>query len=247
MTQPNPAELWKGESLVEEYLQYVSKALPYAAAQEEIMLRVLGSGPAPGRVLDLGCGDGRLAAVLLRHYPTARATLVDFSTPMLDAAHVQMSSFGDRVDYCCLDYADPAWTETASAYGPFEVIVSGLSIHHQPNTRKRELFQEIFSLLTPGGWFYNLDLVFPAGALTATLFEDTIMDNIVTSLRQSGHAVEPDEVRKRWESAHQDEKTMIHLLAPADAQCDWLRESGFADVDVFFKVFMMANFGGRRA
>ncbi len=246
MTEPNPGELWKGEEKVKEYLQYVSAALPFAAEQEETMLRVLDSGPSPVRVLDLGCGDGRLAAVLLRHYPAARATLVDFSAPMLEAAHEHMRPFGDRVDYCCFDYADPAWAEAARGYGPFEIIVSGLSIHHQPDARKREIFREIFSLLAPGGWFYDLDIVHPACPLTAKLFEEQIVENICTSLRQRGQAIEQEEVRERWEHGHQEEEAMMSLLTPAHAQCDWLREAGFEEVDIYFKIFMMANFGGRR-
>ena len=148
--------------------------------------------------------------------------------------------------YCCVDYADPAWTEVARVPGPFEAIVSGLSIHHQPDVRKQEIFLEIFSLLMPGGWFYNLDLVLPACTLSSTLFENTLVDNIISLLRRNGQTFEPDEVRRKRELAHREEKAMIHLLSPAEAQCDWLRANGFTDVDVFFKLYMMVNYGGRR-
>ncbi len=243
MTQPNPAEVWKGDALAKKYLQYISESIPFAAEHEEIMLRVLDSGPAPVRVLDLGCGDGRLAAALLRHYPAARATLLDFSAPMLEAAHVHMRPFGDRVDYCCLDYGDPAWAEAARAHGPFEAIVSGLSIHHQPDARKREVFREIFSLLAPGGWFYNLELVLPASEVTSSLFEACFAENILATLHRRGQAFDPDEVLREF--ANRDGRASDNL-APAEAQCDWLREVGFIDVDVFFKVYMLADFGGRR-
>ena len=34
------------------------------------------------------------------------------------------------------------------------------------------------------------------------------------------------------------------ILADPETQCDWLREIGFEDVDVFFKVPELAIFGG---
>jgi hypothetical protein len=38
-----------------------------------------------------------------------------------------------------------------------------------------------------------------------------------------------------------------NILAPVEAQCDWLRELGFIDVDCYLKLFELAVFGGRRA
>ena len=35
-------------------------------------------------------------------------------------------------------------------------------------------------------------------------------------------------------------------LAPIEAQCEWLREIGFKDVDCFFKHFEIGLFGGRK-
>jgi len=47
------------------------------------------------------------------------------------------------------------------ANAPFEVVLSGFSIHHQPDARKRTLCAEIYNLLTPGGLFCNLEHIVP--------------------------------------------------------------------------------------
>jgi len=35
-----------------------------------------------------------------------------------------------------------------------------------------------------------------------------------------------------------------NILAPVEAQCQWLREIGYTDVDCYLKVFELAVFGG---
>ena len=37
-----------------------------------------------------------------------------------------------------------------------------------------------------------------------------------------------------------------NILAPVEAQCAWLRELGFHDVDCYWKYFELAIFGGVR-
>jgi hypothetical protein len=37
-----------------------------------------------------------------------------------------------------------------------------------------------------------------------------------------------------------------NILAPVEAQCQWLREIGYTDVDCYLKVFELAVFGGRK-
>ena len=37
-----------------------------------------------------------------------------------------------------------------------------------------------------------------------------------------------------------------NILATVEAQCQWLRQIGFADVDCFLKIFELALFGGRK-
>ena len=55
------------------------------------------------------------------------------------------------------DYGLPSWTGAVAEWSPYDAIVSGLSIHHQPDDRKRTVYGEIFGLLNPGGVFVNIE------------------------------------------------------------------------------------------
>lgn len=106
------------------------------------------------RVLDLGCGDGRLIALVLDARPGVdRAVGLDSSPPMIDLA---CERFRDdaRVTIREHDLRDVLPTlET------FDVVVSGFAIHHLAHERKQQLFGEIATALRPGGVFANLEVI----------------------------------------------------------------------------------------
>lgn len=139
---------------VDKTLEYLSRVdtMPHRSEGEGVLIRDL-AGALPGRVLDLGCGDGRLAALVLAASPTSRVTCVDMSPPMLEAAAAR---FGDdeRVEIVAHDLGRPL-----PVAGPFAAVVSSLAIHHVTDARKASLYAEIAGLLAPGGVFCNLDIV----------------------------------------------------------------------------------------
>jgi SAM-dependent methyltransferase len=144
------AEEWSEPERVAEYLV---REIPHRQAAEEVLLEAL---PAQvERFLDLGCGDGRLMALLRSRHPEASAIGIDSSKPMLARA-VERFEQEPVLELRIRDLALPL--EEA---GPFDAVVSGLAIHHLEDDRKRDLFSEIHMLLRPGGVFANLDLVTP--------------------------------------------------------------------------------------
>jgi SAM-dependent methyltransferase len=139
---------------VDKTLDYLARAdrLPHRAEGEGVLVRDI-AGALPGRVLDLGCGDGRLAALVLAACPTATVTCVDSSPPMLEAAAARFD--GDaRVDIVAHDFSGPL-----PVAGPFAAVVSSLAIHHVTDARKETLYAEVAGLLDRGGVFCNLDIV----------------------------------------------------------------------------------------
>lgn len=235
--------VWKLPAIVDRFLSFRA-ALPLAQEQIGVMISILKSNPQPvENFLDLGCGDGILGAALLGTYPSSRGVLVDFSEPMLGQAREQLRDYGKQLTFLNLDYGDPTWVAAVQPGGPFDAVVSGYSIHHQPDERKRSIYQEIFSLLKPGGWFINIEHIAPASPLATDLFEKHLIDGYYAIEQRNGGT------RTRAEMADvfmkRPDKEANKLLS-VDVQCGWLRGMGYTEVDCYFRIYELAVFAGRR-
>jgi SAM-dependent methyltransferase len=146
-----PVGGWADEEQVTWYLGRIGK-LEARQAGERALAEVLPAAPA--RVLDLGCGDGRLAALVLANRPDVESVIaMDRSPAMLH--HARQNFAGDeRVEVVVGDLEQPLPVE-----GPFDVVVSGFAIHHLADERKQQLLTEVHDRLAPGGVFANLEVV----------------------------------------------------------------------------------------
>jgi SAM-dependent methyltransferase len=142
---------WEGAEQAREFLTRAD-TIPYRGDGEMVLVADL-AGALPGRILDLGCGDGRLTALLLAEYPDSTALLVDLSDTMLDAARQRFDG-DDRVSFLQHRLDEPLPVD-----GPFDAVVSSLAIHHVTDERKQSLYAECAGLLAPGGVFANLEFV----------------------------------------------------------------------------------------
>ncbi len=239
-------KIWQGEDLAERYLNGVRGAIPMAPEQMDMMLRLIHfSQEAVTAVLDLGCGDGILGQVILDEFPEAQATFADFSEPMLEAAARRLVDYEDRAKIVQVDYGDSDWRlsicDCEIGDCQFDVIVSGYSIHHQPDERKKELYAELFALLKPGGIFINIEHVASRSKWGEMLFEEAFIDALVAYHKQIGSE------QSRGQIAHElynrPDKD-ANILAPIEDQCEWLREIGYIHVDCYLKYFELALFAG---
>lgn len=231
---------WQTEELVQIFSEGVRGAIPGAKLQLEIMCKIINKWCLmPSKILDLGCGDGILGRMLLNEFPNAHVTFADFSEPMLDKLR---SKIGDtnRAKVINIDFATSSWIKGVELEKPFDIVVSGFAIHHQPDGRKKEIYAEIYDLLRDGGLFLNLDQVSSASHSIGKIFDSFFLNHIQRFLI---NARLNETMNKIEEAYYQDKKE--NIPAPVDAQCRWLRDIGFQDVDCFFKTFELALFGGR--
>jgi len=245
MTEKRTSDrVWQSDDLARLYLDNIRGAIPLAAEQIDVMLRLIGTRSEPvRRFMDLGCGDGVLGLAMLGDYPEAQGVFVDFSDSMLDACRTRLAERGAQAVVQEIDYGQASWLGTVRPHGPYDAIVSGYSIHHQPDERKRELYGEIHDLLAPGGWFVHVEHCAPESAVAHRLFEETFIDNIQALLVREGRPSDRDEIRRKFVDRVDKQ---ANILRPVNVQCDWLCEIGFEEVDCFLKIHELAVFGGRR-
>ncbi len=236
-------QVWKSEAVSKTFLSGVRAAIPLAPEQIDVMLRIIQTArPQVENFLDLGCGDGILGQAILTKYPQAKGILLDFSEPMIQAAKSKLEP-KYQVEFIAQDFGKKEWVDSLQGKRPFDVIVSGLAIHHQPDVRKREIYGEIYDLLKPGGIFLNMEHVASNSKWIENIYEELFIDNLYSFHKNNGSPKSRDEIAEVF--YHRADKE-ANILAPVQIQCDWLSHLGFIHVDCFIKIFELALFGGMR-
>ncbi|HWO98544.1 MAG TPA: class I SAM-dependent methyltransferase [Bacillus sp. (in: firmicutes)] len=178
-------------------------------------------------VLDIGAGTGLFSSFIKEKYPHASITLIDLSEKMIDIAQKRFSE-DQKMDYILADYTEHEFDRT------FDIIVSSLSIHHLCDEEKRNLYHKIFSLLNQGGIFINADQVLGHTPFIESLYKNDWKQKIENSGLTSG------ELKAAYE------RTRLDQMAPLEDQIQWLKESGFQDVDCIYKYFNFVVLFGRK-
>lgn len=232
---------WQRPTIAADYLATERLGIPLAREQLDAMIRVIRAVGCPtSSVLDVGAGDGELVAIVAGQFPVNRITLVDFSRPMLRGAIARFTGWGGEVDLIEPDLAEASWQgQLPQSVAPYDLVVSRYAIHHLPNERKQTLFGEILELLTPGGLFVNIEHV----ASSAEIYTDIFDSLMIEGISANSPTTDIESVAAAYHSRWDDEP---NNLASADAQCGWLRDTGFVDVDVVMKVFELAVIVARR-
>jgi ubiquinone/menaquinone biosynthesis C-methylase UbiE len=167
-------------------------------------------------VLDLGAGTGLLTKYVLEVFPEASYRLIDVAVKMLDIAKSRFINYPD-IKYETGDYV------SSFPEGKFDLIVSGLSIHHLDDTMKKTLYANILKGLNEGGCFINLDQFNADSAPVNVFFCDYWLDVIRNNNIDASDETSWIERRKLDKENSIPETVMM------------LKETGFQNVDCIYQ------------
>jgi trans-aconitate 2-methyltransferase len=122
---------------------YHQVAAPHASWGANVLDRLQLRGDE--RVLDAGCGSGRITATLVESLPRGHVVAADLSPTMLAEARTTLAPFGDRVSYVETDLLD---IEQALDQ-PVDAVFSTATFHWIAD--HAALFRALYAILRPGG------------------------------------------------------------------------------------------------
>lgn len=213
-----------------EFDERIVKIIPWYKQMLSSLVGVLPfDAAAPIKIVDLGCGTGTVTYTVKQAFPHASVLCVDLAETMIELAQKKLAMFHD-ITFRCADFESVMFDEK------YDAIVSSYALHHiEDDAGKQRMYKKIFDALVPGGVFYNVDCVC---APSAHLHE-AYMAAWKVFMRQSLTDKEiDDEIIPRYYCEDRPATIMQHLM--------WLREVGFTDVDVIFKSYGGALYGGRK-
>lgn len=179
------------------------------------------------KIVDLGAGSGLLSIMIREQFPEAELHLVDFSAPMLDKARERMGK-DDRVFFHKADYLHDTLPDDVCA------VASALSIHHLEDEGKKHLFTRIYGLLRTNGVFVNADHIAGPSAKLEARYKATWLEQV------KANGASEQQVAESLYRQEEDRRT------PVGTQLGWMRRSGFAEVDCWFKDNCFAVMSGTK-
>jgi tRNA (cmo5U34)-methyltransferase len=176
-------------------------------------------------VLDIGAGTGLFTQFIYDVKPNLNFTLTDLSGEMLNVARERFEGEAN-FEYIELDFSkDPL-------PGKYDIIISGLAIHHLEDADKAKLYKNIFLALNDGGLFINADQVAGKNVLFDSLYKYYWRETV------SHSGLDHEALVQAFE------RTKLDKLAPLATQLKMLEKAGFNEVDCIYKNMNFAVFGG---
>jgi len=115
------------------------------------------SVPDGGTVLELGCGGGYVAHLILEKRPGLQIVGIDRNAEALQRARESLSAYGGAFTGIAGDLENI--TDLAIPEGPYGAIYTALTFHDLPDAAKQAVIRDSADRLAPGGFFLLYDRI----------------------------------------------------------------------------------------
>jgi tRNA (cmo5U34)-methyltransferase len=209
--------------------QHVLKAVPfYKDMLDALILAMPFDNDRRIRVVDLGCGTGTITQIIKKRFPNAAVTCVDFAENMIKIAKDKLNAFDD-ISYVVSDCRNFDFS------AGFDAVISSLTLHHiRDEKEKKNLFKNVFDGLNHKGVFYLADLVLASNDYLQKLNMKKWADFQSTQCN-------PAEIQEREKRYNTEDRPFVLM-----DEIEWLKDTGFCDVDVIWKYYHFAVYGGQK-
>lgn len=179
-------------------------------------------------VLDIGSGPGETALEIKKRFPGASIVCMDISPQMHEIARKNLAEF-DGISFVQADLNEMDGERL------YDCVCSSLVLHHlKESQEKREIYKRILRALKPGGLFLNADIVLGSHKRVDSFYRERWGEFMHTN------GVAKDYIIREVTYSDGD------YPAPLVDQLSWLTDLGYEHVDVLWKQFNFAVFGGFR-
>jgi tRNA (cmo5U34)-methyltransferase len=180
-------------------------------------------------ILDIGAGTGLMSAFFHEKYPDAKITLVDISADMLKKAEERFNG-NENIEFLNADFATVELTDDH-----YDLVVSGLAIHHLPNPLKKQLFGKIANTLNTGGWFINADQVLGANEVAEKIYTENWKNHVNNSIH-----LEEQEKQSAFE------RIKVDIMAPLKDQLEWIEAAGLKNASCYYQYYNFVVFAANK-
>lgn len=213
-----------------EFEQVIVKLIPF---YNEMITALVLAIPFPKnksiKVIDLGCGTATVSKKIKENFPDAKITCLDMAENMIKISKIKMAKY-KGITYCVKNFYDFNFTEK------YDLIISSLALHHLLTDKdKKEFYKKIYNGLHKCGVFYIADIVL-AGSdylqkVNMQKWKDFMSKNISVK-----------EINNKWIPKYKVEDRPVSLIK----QIKWLENIGFKNIDVIWKYYNFAVYGGSK-
>jgi tRNA (cmo5U34)-methyltransferase len=201
----------------------------YADMVRALVAAIPFDGSAQIQVVDLGCGTGTVAKQILEIFPRAEVTCLDLAENMIAMAKTKLGAC-PRVRYITGDF------NTFDSSSKYDAIVSSLALHHLVTDEdKRRFYRRSYQSLNPGGVLYNADVVLASTDFLQAVYMRQWREFMLRSVPE-------EEIDGKWIPKYHAEDRPARLTD----QLTWMSEIGFSGVDVLWKHYNFAVYGGTK-